>query len=159
MLRYLQALILDKIKGLKILCITVIAGLKAINSAMVKVQLTDLQSKSYHDNELQLLQGIFLIFKLLCHTNSTIFFFRIRMNSNNREGKILLRKETMQKSFTLLVEENAFFLAVMEKAHIKTYLFQIYSCYTFPHFPNKKKCGAFCKRPWLERSQFLSSVF
>lgn len=75
MLRYLQALILDKIKGVKILCITVIAGLKAINSAMVKVQLTDLQSKSYHDNELQLLQGIFLIFKLLCHTNSTIFFF------------------------------------------------------------------------------------
>lgn len=42
MLRHSQAFILDKRKRVKILCTTGIAGLKAINSAKLKVQLTDL---------------------------------------------------------------------------------------------------------------------
>lgn len=72
MLRYSQALILDKRKGVKILYITVIAGLKVINSARVKVQLTDLQMKSYYETQLKLLLGFCLILKLPSQTNSKI---------------------------------------------------------------------------------------
>lgn len=72
MLRYSQALILDKRKGVKILYITVIAGLKVINSARVKVQLTDLQMKSYYETQLKLLPGFCLILKLPSQTNSKI---------------------------------------------------------------------------------------
>lgn len=141
-----------------ILYTTVIAGLKAINSTMVKVQLQIYRGNNIMTMNYNYFRGFFnfqitVSYKFNNLKKIVLFCFRIGSNSNNRERKIIFRKETMQKSFALLVEENAFFLAVMEKPIFFSFLYFLLSIF-FLIFQTKRSVGHLVKDYGLKDHRF-----
>lgn len=133
-----------------ILYTTVIAGLKAINSTMVKVQLQIYRGNNIMTMNYNYFRGFFNFQITVSYKFNNLFCFRIGSNSNNRERKIIFRKETMQKSFTLLVEKNAFFLAVMEKPIFFRFIHVIF----FLIFQTKRSMGHLVKDYGLKDHRF-----